>query len=91
MIRINLLKTFSSGGADTDDVSYVQSDERQQIYRAHWRIQSNGDSRSTAPAGHRDSATHWRGAEYAVRHFDLSARAARWDRLARNMATRFSV
>ena len=32
MIRINLLKTFSSGGADTDDVSYVQSDERQQIY-----------------------------------------------------------
>lgn len=32
MIRINLLSTFSTGGADVEDASFVQSDERRQIY-----------------------------------------------------------
>ncbi|OFZ30354.1 MAG: hypothetical protein A2622_08050 [Bdellovibrionales bacterium RIFCSPHIGHO2_01_FULL_40_29] len=32
MIRINLLKSFSTGGEQTDDIQYVQSDERREIY-----------------------------------------------------------
>ena len=32
MIRINLLSTFSTSGADAEDASFVQSDERRQIY-----------------------------------------------------------
>ena len=32
MIRINLLSTFSTSGADVEDASFAQSDERRQIY-----------------------------------------------------------
>lgn len=32
MIRINLLSTFSTSGADVGDASFAQSDERRQIY-----------------------------------------------------------